>query len=260
MTIQDSSGAAQAIERTENVERSGNHEKMGWLSPTYSSSRSVQLDTQAVLDNRCIAIGTNTSDAEIYRILRSQIMRRCEETGCGNTLMITSAVEQEGKTVTAINLAMTLAREFSQTVLLVDCDFRKQQIHETLSYQSDKGLADYLLHNTPFSDIVVWPGIEKLTVISGGSAIGASSELLGSPGMRQLIEEMKSRYPNRYVIFDSPPVLSCSDALALATLVDGIVVVTRAGKTSRKDVVKALDMLPRDKVIGLVLNKIPTTV
>ena len=126
-----------------------------------------------------------------------------------------------------------------------------------LSYQSNKGLVDYLMHSTPFSEIVVWPGIEKLTIISGGKPTGAFSEIIGSPGMRRLIEEMKNRYPERYVIFDSPPVLSCSDTLALAPLVDSIIMVVRAGKTSRKDIVKALDMLPKGKVVGLVLNQIP---
>lgn len=260
MMVEDTDGAVQIIELTELAELSGSQDKMGWLSPEYTSSRSVELNMPAVLDKRCIAIDNKISEVETYRILRSQILRRCEDGGCGRTLMVTSAVQQEGKTVTAINLAMTLAKEFSQTALLVDCDFRQQQVHHALSYQSDKGLVDYLLHDTPFSDIVVWPGIEKLTIISGGRPIGTSSELLGSPGMRHLIEEMKNRYPERYVIFDSPPVLSCSDALALAQLVDSIVVVVRADKTSRKDIVKALDMLPQEKIVGLVLNQVPVSV
>ena len=261
MTMHETTEAEHIVDLTEMVTRPDYQGQMGWVSPAYTSSRSVQLDVQAVLDNRCIAIGNHIEEAEIYRILRAQIQKRYEEGDSGGrTLMVTSAVPQEGKTVTAINLALILAKEFSQTALLVDCDFRQQQVCETLSYQSDKGLADYLLHGTPFSDIIVWPGIEKLTVISGGKAIGASSELLGSPGMRQLIEEMKSRYPERYVIFDSPPVLSCSDSLALATLVDSIIVVVRAEQTSRNDIVRALEMLPRNKIIGLVMNRIPAGV
>lgn len=257
MTMHKTTEAEHIVDLTEMVTRPDYQSHMGWVSPSYTSSRSVQLDVQAVLDNRCIAIDNNSEEAEIYRILRAQIQRRFEEGEGGRTLMVTSAVAREGKTVTAINLAMILAKEFSQTALLVDCDFRQQQICETLSYQSDKGLADYLLHGTPFPDIIAWPGIEKLTVISGGKPIGASSELLGSPGMRQLIEEMKSRYPERYVIFDSPPVLSCSDSLALATLVDSILVVVRAEQTSRTDIVRALEMLPQNKIIGLVMNRIP---
>jgi len=260
MNKQDASGAGKIIDLIAKVNRSGNQDKLGWVSPVYTSSRSVQLDLPAVLESRCVAFDNQIPEVETYRILRAQILRLCEERGGGKTLMVTSAVAREGKTVTAINLAMTLAKEFSQTALLVDCDFRLQQVHQALCYQSDQGLADYLLHDIPFSDIVVWPGIEKLTVISGGKPIGASSELLGSPGMRRLIEEMKSRYPERYVIFDAPPVLSCSDALALAPLVDGIIVVVRADKTSRKEIVKALDMLPREKVVGLVLNRVPVSV
>lgn len=258
MTMLDTDGAIQIIELTELVDCSGHQEEMGWLSPEYKSSRSIELNMPAVLNKRCIAIDNDISELETYRILRSQILRRTEDGDCGTALMVTSAVPREGKTLTAINLAMTLAKEFSQTAILVDCDFRQQQVHQTLSYESDKGLADYLLNGTPFSEIVVWPGIEKLTIISGGQPIGTSSELLGSPGMRKLIKEMKNRYPERFIIFDSPPVLSCSDALALAQLVDSIVVVVRADKTSRKDIVKALEMLPQEKIVGLVLNQVPT--
>jgi len=257
MNNKNDSCALKTGEETELAVRPAYQDKLGWVSPAYTSSRSVQLDVASVLDNRLVAIDNRNQEVETYRILRSQILRSCEERGCGKTLMVTSAVSGEGKTVTAINLAMTLAKEFSQTALLVDCDFRQQQVHQMLSYPSDLGLADYLLRDTAFSDIVVWPGIEKLTVISGGKPIGASSELLGSPGMRRLIEEMKNRYPERYVIFDAPPVLSCSDALALAPLVDSIVVVVRADKTSRREIAKALDMLPREKVVGLVLNRVP---
>lgn len=230
-------------------------EKVGWLSPVYSLSRPVRLDTPTVLNNRCIAIDDRIAEVETYRILRAQIMRSFEEMGHGKTLMVTSAVPGEGKTTTAINLAITLAKEFSQTALLVDCDFRQQQVHQVLSYESSKGLVDHLLHDVPLSDIIVWPGIEKLTVISGGKTTNGFSELLGSPRMRRLTEEMRNRYPERFVVFDTPPVLSCADTMALAPLVDGIIVVVRAGKTPRKEIVNALARLPQDKIMGVVLNQ-----
>lgn len=229
--------------------------KVGWLSPVYSLSRPVRLDTPTVLNNRCIAIDDRIAEVETYRILRAQIMRSFEEMGHGKTLMVTSAVPGEGKTTTAINLAITLAKEFSQTALLVDCDFRQQQVHQVLSYESSKGLVDHLLHDVPLSDIIVWPGIEKLTVISGGKTTNGFSELLGSPRMRRLTEEMRNRYPERFVVFDTPPVLSCADTMALAPLVDGIIVVVRAGKTPRKEIVNALARLPQDKIMGVVLNQ-----
>ena len=229
-------------------------DKMGWHSPTYTVSRSVTLDPATVLGNRCVAFAGHAPEVERYKMLRTQIMRRSEQDG-GNTVMVTSAIAGEGKTLTAINLAMTFAKEFSQTALLVDCDLRQQQIHDILGYNGAKGLADYLLDGEPLANLIVWPGIEKLTVISGGRTIAGSSEFLGSPGMKELVRDMKTRYPERYVIFDVPPVLAGADALALAPLVDYIVVVVQAGRTTGKEVQKTLQLLPKEKVVGLVLNR-----
>ena len=101
----------------------------------------------------------------------------------------------------------------------------------------------------------MWPGIEKFTFMSGGRALSDSSELLGSPRMKELITEMKDRYADRYVIFDVPPLLIGADALAFAPLVDAILMVVEAGKTSIQDVNKAISLLPKEKILGLVLNK-----
>jgi non-specific protein-tyrosine kinase len=193
-------------------------------------------------------------EVDAYRVLRTKILQMCKEKG-GNTIMITSAVPGEGKTLNAINLAITLAKEFLQTVLLVDCDLRRQSIHRYLGYKSEKGLIDYLLNDAPISDLITWPGVEKLTVISGGRPICGSCELLGSQRMKELVADMKSRYPDRYVIFDVPPLLAGADALTFAPLVDHVVVVVREGETSTPNIKKALHMLPKEKVLGLVLNR-----
>jgi protein-tyrosine kinase len=233
---------------------SSDREEAGWISPSYSVSRSVQLHPGKILENRCVAFTSTAPELEAYRILRTRLMRKMQAEG-GNTLMVTSAVPGEGKTLTSINLALTFAREFGQTVLLVDCDLRRQQIHEVLGYQCDKGLADYFTGAESLQNLIVWPGVEKLTVISGGSTLEESSEIIGSQRMKGLVEEMKNRYPERIVIFDTPPVLVGADAMALAPLVDHIVVVVRAGETSAKDLQGALGMLPKEKVAGMVLNR-----
>ena len=187
-------------------------------------------------------------------MLRTKILQRAREKG-GNTLMVTSALPGEGKTLTAINFAFTVAREFKQTVLLVDCDLRQQNVYRVLGIPSEKGLVDYLLDHFPVKDLIIWPGVEKMTLISGGQTLEGSSELLASPKMKDLVAEMKTRYPDRFVIFDVPPVLSAADALAFAPLVDHVVMVVQAGKTPLPDVKKALEMLPREKILGIVLNR-----
>jgi len=104
--------------------------------------------------------------------------------------------------------------------------------------------------------MIVWPGVEKLTIISGGKIIRDSTELLGSPQMKELVAEMKNRYANRYIIFDVPPVLARSDAVAFAPVVDGVLFVVAAGRTSMYDVHKSIELIPREKFWGFVLNGI----
>jgi protein-tyrosine kinase len=235
-------------------EKKATEEKLGWVSPEYSTSRSVRLDPKLMAERRCVGMLTDAPEVEPYRILRTQIMKRTKEKG-GNTIMITSPLPGEGKTLTAVNLAFTFAREFKQTVLLVDCDLRRQQVHLMLGYDSDKGIIDYLLRDVPMNELIVWPGIEKMTVISGGKTVQESSEILGSPRMQELVTGMKGRYQDRYVLFDAPPVLSAADTLALAPLVDYILLVVQAEKTSVPDVKRALQLLPREKVMGIVMNR-----
>ena len=228
--------------------------KAGWVSPAYNVSREVRLDPAVLEKNRCVAYNTESPQVEAYRVLRTRILHRTRETG-GVTVMVTSALAGEGKTVTAINLALTFAKAYSQTALLVDADLKRQQVHQVLGFESDRGLGNYLQDGCAVSDLVVWPGIEKLTIISGGKRIDGSSELLGSAAMKALVADMKGRYPNRYVFFDVPPVLAGADTITFAPLVDHILFVVRAGRSSLADVQKALGMLPKEKILGIVLNR-----
>jgi len=228
--------------------------KEGWVSPSYTHSRQVVLNPQQLLANRCVGYLCESYESEPYKVLRTRLLQKTGEQG-GTTIMITSALPGEGKTLTAINLSLTFAKEYNQTVLLVDSDLRKQSVHECLGFESDKGLADYLVNGAALADLIVWPGVEKFTVISGGKTVMASSEMLSSPRMRDLVKDLKGRYPDRYVFFDVPPVLAGADALAFAPQVDYIILVVRAGSTSMEDVRLALDLLPRKKVLGVVLNR-----
>jgi protein-tyrosine kinase len=229
-------------------------EKEGWVSPSYTQSRQIVLNPKQLLANRCVGYLCGSYESESYKVLRTRLLQQTGEQG-GTTIMITSALPGEGKTLTAVNLSLTFAKEYNQTVLLVDSDLHKQSVHECLGFESNRGLADYLLNGTALADLIVWPGVEKFTVISGGRAVMTSSELLGSPRMKGLVKDLKSRYPDRYVFFDVPPVLAGADALAFAPQVDHIILVVRAGSTSMEDVKLALDLLPRKKVLGVVLNR-----
>lgn len=226
----------------------------GWISPTYFSSRHVSIDTEIANKNRCVGLNHDSQESEGYRVLKSHILRHTGLDG-GVTVMVTSALPGEGKTLTAINLSLSFAEEFMHTALLVDCDLKEQNVHQLLGYQSEKGLSDHLLDNLPLSELTVWPGVEKITIISGGRRIASGSPLLGSQRMKLLMEDVKNRYPERYVFLDSPPLLDGADALALIPLVDYVLVVVQAGKTSMDDVKKAINLIPQNKLLGIVLNR-----
>ena len=250
----DGSPTPSATKLKETLSDADKKDKAGWISPIYSEAKSIKLDPKFAAENRIVGMFPDSQEINFYKILRTQIQHRTKEKGW-NTIMITSVNPGEGKTLTSINLAVTFAKEFNQTVLLVDSDLMRQNIHKYLGIDSHKGLIDYLIDDRPLKDFIVWPGIDKLTLISGGRTIHDSSELLGSPRMSSLIHEMKTRYPDRYVFFDVPPIFGGADAIVLAPLVDCIIMVVAEGQTSIHDVEKALQLIPQEKFLGFVLNR-----
>jgi non-specific protein-tyrosine kinase len=249
-----SSPTPHEIGQSDTLANKNKKDKAGWVAPVYSDSKTVELDPNVAAENRIVCMFPDSPEIDFYKILRTQIQQRTKDKGW-NTVMITSVNPGEGKTLTAINLSITFAKEFNQTVLLVDSDLMRQNIHKYLGFESENGLIDYLVGDRPLKDFIVWPGIDKLTLISGGRTVNDSSELLGSPRMKTLINEMKTRYPNRYVFFDVPPVLGGADAIVLAPLVDCILMVVNEGQTSIHDIKKALQLLPPKKFLGFVLNR-----
>jgi len=222
-------------------------------APVYSECRCVNLDTKKALANRCVCLSPDAPELGYYKLLRTRIQQRCQVNGW-NTVMITSAVPGEGKTLTAINLALAFAMAYNQTALLVDCDLRRQRVQHYLGLRNERGLADYLENGTPLKDLIFWPGVEKLTIISGGKPVHDSAELIGSQKMAALATEMKTRYADRYIFFDVPPLLAEADALAFAPLVDCILMVIEP-RTPFQAIEKALDLVPKEKFLGFALNK-----
>ncbi|MCP3871806.1 MAG: AAA family ATPase [Desulfobacteraceae bacterium] len=229
-------------------------EEQKWHAPKYTNSAQYRMNLDIVEKNRGVTINSNAKEIERYKILRNRIHQQGKHRKM-NTIMITSPNRNEGKTVTAINMGFTFARNLKQTVLLVDCDFKGQDIHNYLGINSQLSLIDYFLDDTPLGDLIIWPGIEKLSLISGARTVVDSSELLSSEMMEKLVQEMGDRYDDRYVFFDTPPVLERSEAISMAPMMDGIIMVVEAGTTSKKDVQKAVSLLPKDKFLGFVLNK-----
>lgn len=226
----------------------------GWVSPKYSRSRTVSLDWHVVEANRCVGLLPGDAIGDHYKMLRTQINQRMQENGW-RTLMVTSLHAGEGSTLTAINLAGVFAKEYQRTVLLVDADLNQQSIHRKLGYESDRGLADYLLDDAAMPDIIAWPQVEKLAIISGGRHFQEGAEVLNSPRMQHLVQEMKNRYTDRYVIFDVPALLEVPYALAFSALVDAVLIVVAKHRTPMPDVQRAMSLLPKEKIAGFVMNR-----
>lgn len=221
----------------------------------YTQTRTTKVANGLLRNHRIIAGLPHSDFADAYKILRTQVLQRLSENKW-NVLAVTSPGEDEGKTLTAINLAISLAMEVSYTVLLVDANLRHPSIHEHLGLPASKGLSDYLLDDVPLPELLVHPeNMEHVVVLPGGRAVQNSAELLNSPKMQHLVEELKNRYPSRIVIFDLPPVLSAADALAFSPYVDAALLVLEEGKTTQDDAKRAVELLDCTNVLGTVLNK-----
>jgi protein-tyrosine kinase len=174
----------------------------------------------------------------------------------GNLILVTSSAPCEGKTYTAVNLALSIAREQDHTVLLVDCDVARQGTSRMFGLTGKPGLVDLLENeNKTIGDALLRTDIDELTVLCAGKQHDYVTELLASQRMSSLVDEMVSRYDDRVIIFDAPPLLPTPQTRVLAELVGQIVFVIAAGQIPQTVVDEALEMLPDDKAIGLVMNK-----
>ncbi len=220
----------------------------------YTQTRIVDANLNAVHDNRLVSFFDESYISAQYKILKTQILHKTKNEGL-NTILVTSAGDGEGKSTTAANLAISLAREVVQTVLLVDADLRNPSLHHLFGIEPASGLSDYLLKNISLSELLINPGINKLTLLPGHRKFSDSAEIIGSPKMIELIHEMKNRYQDRYIIFDSPPLLGCADTLILSKYVDGVILVVEYGKTLNDQIKKSMELLKERNLIGTILNK-----
>jgi protein-tyrosine kinase len=221
----------------------------------YRQTETITVDDAVLRENR-IVIGVEPGPfTESYNLLRTQVLQRFKENDW-SVLAVTSPGGGEGKTLTAINLAISIAREVDYTVLLVDANLRHPWMLEHFGLPQRMGLSDYLTSNVPIEELLVKPGrVEHLVLLPGGQRLEHSAEMLSSPKMEQLVKDMKSRYQSRIIIFDLPPVLSSADALAFSPYVDAALLVVEEGVTRKEDLRNAVDLLATTNIVGTVLNK-----
>lgn len=221
---------------------------------TYTKTKLVEVSSDRLREKRVIVGDSNDSISDQYKVLRTHVLHRLKANQW-NSLAITSPNEGCGKTLTSINLAISLAREVNHSVLLVDLDLRRPSIHKYFLSNEYQGISEYLNKDIDLSEVLLNPGVDRLVILPGNKPIANSSEMLSSPKMVKLVDELKTRYPNRIVIFDMPPLLSCDDMIAFSPYVDATMLVVEEGGTRKDELKRAYQLLEKINVIGTVLNK-----
>jgi protein-tyrosine kinase len=219
-------------------------------------ARPLRAPNGALLEHRIIGPGQRPEVIDAYRMLRTQVLGRMRERGW-TTLAVTSAGRREGKSVTAVNLALSIVMEPGQSAVLVDCDLRSPRLHALFGISAGPGLSDYLTHGISLPRLLIEPGVHGLLLLPGGRSVDNSAELLACYKMQRLMRTLRGRERGgRFIVFDLPATLHYADMIAFAPMVDAVLLVAEEGKTQHEDLVKAGEYLSHCNIIGTVLNKV----
>lgn len=221
---------------------------------SYNQTRVVKLQAEHLERNRIFAFNKNDPTSVTFDVLRTQILQKMEEKGW-RTLAITSPTPAVGKTVVAINLAMSIAQKTNKTAMLVDFDLRQPRIGAYLGLPMEKSLNDLLDGSVELSDILVNPDIPRLVVLPTMKAVNNPSETLSSRKIAGLIKDLRERYESRIIIFDLPSLLHSDDAIAVLPQIDCILMVVANGMSTKREIEDSLRHLSKANLIGTVFNK-----
>ncbi len=241
------------------------------VAPPKPESKPVQFSRRVDINLKTLhAAGIVSPDAprsqiaDQFRVIKRPLIRNAMGKGAsvipnGNLIMITSALPGEGKSFTAINLALSIATELDNTVMLVDADVARPSVMSVLGLPNGPGLLDLVLDESKdLSSVLLRTNIEKLSILPSGTPHPRATELLASDAMTQRLDDMAKRYADRIIIFDSPPLLITTESRVLASHMGQIVVVVHAGKTLQSDVLQAISTIETCPVRLLLLNQART--
>jgi protein-tyrosine kinase len=211
---------------------------------------------RAIMERNCILpMVTDQSALRAYKILRTRVLQRMTSKQW-HGLAITGVDSGQGKTLTAINLAIALAQDPNTSVFLVDLDLQRPKIGEYMGLNFAKGLGEYLLGEASMEEIFYSPGIDRLTIVPNSRIFEHSSDLLSGQRMLELVQRLNAEQPRRIVIYDMPPLLLSDDVLTFAPHnADGLLLVVSEGATGRGLVEKSKELLAEMNLIGVVLNR-----
>ena len=221
---------------------------------SYTQTRIQTPHIEQLQKNRLVTAFKPGKFLESYKMLRTRCLQLMD-TMAWNTLAITSPTNDSGNSLTAANLAISIAMELDRSVLLIDANFQNPSICRLFDLKATSGLSDYLLHDMPLNEILINPDLERLVILPAGKAMFNSTEMLRSPKMKRLVTELKDRYPNRIIIFDMPPLLTQADTLGFSPYVDCVLLVVEEGHTKTNELKHAATLLKDINILGTVFNK-----
>jgi protein-tyrosine kinase len=191
--------------------------------------------------------------ADRFKKTRSRILLMAADRQI-RTIMVTSAEPDDGKSLVSANLAVSIAKGIDEYVLLVDADLHFPSLHTLFGLNPLGGLREYLEGGAPLAQFLMKTPVHKLTLLPAGEPTPSASELLGSTNMKALVQELRGRYSDRFVIFDSPPAQLAAETSLLAQTMDGVILVVRHEKTSKRSVSKTIESIGRERILGVVFN------
>lgn len=221
----------------------------------YTNSLVLRLDEEHLANHRIISHQNHNADAVVFDSLRTQILQKMKDNNW-QTLAVVSPTPESGKTLVSINLAISIAHQPQKTALLVDFDLRRPKVAQYLGIKASRSLNEYLDDSARLEDVMINPGIPRLIVMPAMNPVVRSSEILASTKVNELIKELKARYESRIIVFDLPPLLSSDDAMVLLPQVDCVLVVIADGVSTEEEIERSLAFVPRENLIGIVLNKV----
>ncbi len=220
----------------------------------YTHTRIVKLQAEHLEKNRIVAFDKNDAMSMNFDLLRTLVLQKMDEKGW-RTLAITSPTPAAGKTVVAINLAMSIAQQTNKTAMLVDFDLRRPKVGSYLGISMEKSLNNLLDETAILPEVLVNPDIPRLVILPTKTPVRKSSEALSSKKISGLVKELRERYKSRIVIFDLPPVLVTDDAIALLPQIDCVLLVVANGMSTKQEIENSIRLLPAENLIGTVFNK-----
>jgi protein-tyrosine kinase len=257
-----------ALEKASQLRQKSSAESLKTMLSQNESAAETAIDLFPAQDkalcvtNPLMIVATDPTSyiSEEYQKLKGLLISLSRKGEFSNVLMITSSIPGEGKSITAINLALTFAKEIDTTVLLIDADLRKPSVASYLGISTQRGLTDILEGCAEIEETLFHTGIGKLVVLPAGKIASNPVELFSSNRMIQFVQEIKHRYPDRFIIIDTPPILPFAETRTLASLVDGVVLVIKEHVTTAANVAEAVSLLNGVQILGAVYNEANVTV